>query len=687
MTSDDPSKSQSKASGAPIPSLVAMAHESLQITSTLASNRKADDIVPEEDPGLDSRRRRLYRAFENHHESLKFNKLMDSLGLLEEYYCFVRNFTPAFTGMALRVPALVGKKIIQTVADQDTYVLIEADFKAEGKEIGSIRQQLNSTKDIIIEPINKENEKGLVKCFGEIARSSHKMGFTFHYPYDNESLLSSIHIPVEAKSKPQVNINDKDFGQVADYAAALWECQPTRTFVPVLFINGVQLSMFVFTRDICYRTELGAFCHSNAQVNEVDASRVGMTLCRLAFLLTRPPKQFGQFCDTGSCKMNYIQFAHPADGSGLAHAEIGKISSDTMVEITEKRRIKRPINPRGRLSHVFDTVLGGRKVFLKLSWTPVNRLPESAVYSVLQSANIPYVPTLLDSGIIDKDTFGYRVEYLIIADAGKPLAKHLEENAKHGIQKVSELASTALKQVSICLVKAWDAGILHRDVSEGNVVIKNGQATLIDWGYAKLIPNSSLDIDALARKWFFDKDLVMENEELHDSLTGTPLYMSVKVLTGSNFRGVEDDVESMLYVVLNALSENSQCGIGKSAPKPPALDFKDMVNLAHVRSCCLSIKSLYKASFGVKACSDALDLLLDKFRNYLFVRDGEYIGCRMAMDSNYKQSVDIEQLSQITGMTPKPKWEGRTRASTRRANDADTQDMPPPRKQRARSRK
>ncbi|KAI9474889.1 hypothetical protein BX667DRAFT_507170 [Coemansia mojavensis] len=623
--------------------------------------------------------------------------------------------------MALRVPALVGKKIIQTVADQDTYVLIEADFKAEGKEIGSIRQQLNSTKDIIIEPINKENEKGLVKCFGEIARmfnicnfmlndsgnpvwpyirwngqasqdkraagSSHKMGFTFHYPYDNESLLSSIHIPVEAKSKPQVNINDKDFGQVADYAAALWECQPTRTFVPVLFINGVQLSMFVFTRDICYRTELGAFCHSNAQVNEVDASRVGMTLCRLAFLLTRPPKQFGQFCDTGSCKMNYIQFAHPADGSGLAHAEIGKISSDTMVEITEKRRIKRPINPRGRLSHVFDTVLGGRKVFLKLSWTPVNRLPESAVYSVLQSANIPYVPTLLDSGIIDKDTFGYRIEYLIIADAGKPLAKHLEENAKHGIQKVSELASTALKQVSICLAKAWDAGILHRDVSKGNVVIKNGQATLIDWGYAKLIPNSSLDIDALARKWFFDKDLVMENEELHDSLTGTPLYMSVKVLTGSNFRGVEDDVESMLYVVLDALSENSQCGIGKSAPKPPALDFKDMVNLAHVRSCCLSIKSLYKASFGVKACSDALDLLLDKFRNYLFVRDGEYIGCRMAMDSSYKQSVDIEQLNQITGMTPKSKWEGRTRASTRRANDADTQDMPPPRKQRARSRK
>ncbi|KAJ1738119.1 hypothetical protein LPJ68_005817 [Coemansia sp. RSA 1086] len=112
-----------------------------------------------------------------------------------------------------------------------------------------------------------------------------------------------------------------------------------------------------------------------------------------------------------------------------------------------------------------------------------------------------------------------------------------------------------------------------------------------------------------------------------------------------------------------------------------------MVNLAHVRSCCLSIKSLYKASFGVKACSDALDLLLDKFRNYLFVRDGEYIGCRMAMDSSYKQSVGIEQLNQITGMTPKPKWEGRTRASTRRANDADTQDMPPPRKQRARSRK
>ncbi|KAJ1865982.1 hypothetical protein LPJ55_006033, partial [Coemansia sp. RSA 990] len=143
-------------------------HGNTQITSTPASKRKAGDIVPEEDPGLDSRRRRLYRAFENHHESLKFNKLMDNLGLAEEYDYFVRSFAPAFTGMALRVPALVGKKIIQTVAKQNSYVLIEADFKAEGKEIGSIRQQLNSTKDIIIEPINKENEKGLVKCFEEV---------------------------------------------------------------------------------------------------------------------------------------------------------------------------------------------------------------------------------------------------------------------------------------------------------------------------------------------------------------------------------------------------------------------------------------------------------------------------------------------------------------------------------------
>ncbi|KAJ2450721.1 hypothetical protein EV183_004089 [Coemansia sp. RSA 2336] len=91
---------------------------------------------------------------------------------------------------------------------------------------------------------------------------------------------------------------------------------------------------------------------------------------------------------------------------------------------------------------------------------PVNRLPEFVVYEVLQSAGIPYVPMLLDSGIVDAGTFRYRVEYLVIADAGVPLTRYLELNARGDIENMGAIASTALQQVSICLARAWQAGIL-----------------------------------------------------------------------------------------------------------------------------------------------------------------------------------------------------------------------------------
>ncbi|KAJ2850239.1 hypothetical protein IWW36_002035 [Coemansia brasiliensis] len=324
---------------------------------------------------------------------------------------------------------------------------------------------------------------------------------------------------------------------------------------------------------------------------------------------------------------------------------------------------------RGRLCHIFKTEFAGRKVFLKLSWTPVSRLPEPAAYDVLQSANISHTPTLLDNGIVDKGTFGYRVEYLVIADAGVPLIKYLEKNTKNGLAKSERID-------------------LHR-ANAGNVTIKGGQATLIDWGYAKLIPNNSLDIDALAKKWFFNKKDVMDNEDAHDPLAGTPLYMSIQVLAGSKFRTVVDDIESMFYVVLHALCENSQSGIGKFVAKPPPLDFKENTNLAHVRGCCFSIEDLYKSSFGVKAHLEELELLLGEFRNYLFVRDGKYIGCYLAVDKSYQRSVDMDQLYQIAGMAPKPAWKDRTRSSAKRPHKAvaSTRSMPPPRKRQAKSKK
>ncbi|KAJ2045096.1 hypothetical protein H4S04_005845 [Coemansia sp. S16] len=106
-------------------------------------------------------------------------------------------------------------------------------------------------------------------------------------------------------------------------------------------------------------------------------------------------------------------------------------------------------------------------VILKISSTPMNRLPEGAIYVVL---------TTKDANNID----GYRVEYVLMEDCGTTVVN-----------------------------------VLHRDISPGNVTIKGGHTYLIDWGYAKLLCLSSESLDTVILKRpngqndYFQTDLAM----------------------------------------------------------------------------------------------------------------------------------------------------------------------------------
>ncbi|KAJ2714626.1 hypothetical protein H4S00_005091, partial [Coemansia sp. D1744] len=56
--------------------------------------------------------------------------------------------------------------------------------------------------------------------------------------------ISSVHIPIVVQPATiDDEIPDSVFGEMADYAHAIWTCQSTRLFVPVLLIHGVQLSL------------------------------------------------------------------------------------------------------------------------------------------------------------------------------------------------------------------------------------------------------------------------------------------------------------------------------------------------------------------------------------------------------------------------------------------------------------
>ncbi|KAJ2732388.1 hypothetical protein IW152_003861 [Coemansia sp. BCRC 34962] len=190
--------------------------------------------------------------------------------------------------------------------------------------------------------------------------------------------------------------------------------------------------------------------------------------------------------------------------------------------------------------------------------------------------------------------------------------------------------------------------ILHWDISIGNVMVDtSSMVRVIDWGYGKLLPDAGLTHEAaahrraVATKWQLeDMSILATSKAIHQSLTGTSLYMSIPVLCGAGVRGLLDDFESLFYVILHALSalENSK------DPVICAFDFHESRNLAMVRTGCLASEACFLSFFGVTRCSDALHKLLCNLREYLFVSNGKYIAPDLVVDPCTPRGTDVQLL-------------------------------------------
>ncbi|KAJ2153018.1 hypothetical protein J3F82_002280, partial [Coemansia sp. RSA 637] len=293
--------------------------------------------------------------------------------------------------------------------------------------------------------------------------------------------------------------------------------------------------------------------------------------------------------------------------------------------------------------HAVGVEKNGRDFILKLAWAPVDQLPESAVYDALKAANIPNIPLIFDSGIIIENSFGYRVEYLLIEDCGISLTKYLLTQSHWDMKWMSDNAAKPMSQIVECIYNAWNAGILHRDISASNILVKGGHIRIIDWGSATLLEKSSVDIDAIETKWLFKKETDKYNKYKPDA-AGTSLYKSIPVLIGATQRSIVDDIESALYVVLESVFKTRPDNLNV---EPIALRLESEQSLAFVRGCCLSDVDYYRQAFGIPYCSERFAWLLDTFREYLFVRNGEYIGSKLAMQPFFERTVEIQQLERI----------------------------------------
>ncbi|EIW54482.1 uncharacterized protein TRAVEDRAFT_52187 [Trametes versicolor FP-101664 SS1] len=196
-------------------------------------------------------------------------------------------------------------------------------------------------------------------------------------------------------------------------------------------------------------------------------------------------------------------------------------------------------------------------VFLKDMWrlSRVGYLPEGVTVARLNAAGVPHVPTLVCHGVVDgqvtlsdqltdHETFASRVHYRIaVSEVGKPL-----DTFNHSKELLD-----ALKCCIIAHSRAMEIPILHRDISDGNILLvwnpslNKWEGMLTDWEIATDFTEAC----------HYDGDPVL--------CCGTQVFAAVRVLEatrGAPEREAEDDLEGflhvLLYLCLRYLSSNLQ---------------------------------------------------------------------------------------------------------------------------------
>ncbi|KAJ1916038.1 hypothetical protein H4219_004005 [Mycoemilia scoparia] len=171
--------------------------------------------------------------------------------------------------------------------------------------------------------------------------------------------------------------------------------------------------------------------------------------------------------------------------------------------------------------------------YLKIVTNRNDRLLEAGMIKDLGRVDVSNIPKILGSYIYPTQST-FRHELLVISDCGKPIDEYLAENITN--KDLESILQNIIKQVITTIFEPYTCGYLHRDISSGNIVVDDsGKATLIDWGCARQYNT-------------------IEPIESPDYLTGTGIFLSIRMLKRYKNRTFTDDVESAFYVACRSLS-------------------------------------------------------------------------------------------------------------------------------------
>ncbi len=129
---------------------------------------------------------------------------------------------------------------------------------------------------------------------------------------------------------------------------------------------------------------------------------------------------------------------------------------------------------------------------------------------ILSQLNHPNIAQVFDFGLSEKNIPFIAIEFI----EGRTLEQTLAENGAFDLATVYDI----VLQLCAALSHAHKAGIIHRDVKPGNIMLqdngKPARAVLLDFGIAKLIANNDTDSDT-------DQQITSTGYVI-----GSPFYMS-----------------------------------------------------------------------------------------------------------------------------------------------------------------
>ncbi|KAJ2516750.1 hypothetical protein H4217_004390, partial [Coemansia sp. RSA 1939] len=442
------------------------------------------------------------------------------------------------------------------------------------------------------------------------------------YTRTPKKTMDSVHIIFEAKASPNADSVNEVLGQIGVYAETVWKAQFTRKFVPVFLLHGPNLTLYIFSRSYPAVIPLGFIFHNPAIKNNVDVDEHVRTLQNLCFLLMQPSDKFGHIVDVSKTDATYLSF-----GGTHRNATVALATSKAPRVVKVSKTICQQADVYRRVGYICDTKFEKKKAVLKLSWTPVSRIPEGAVYDVLRLNGVEGIPEIYSSGIICADFLGNRLEYIIMEHCGDSLTTYFDGKCRPNELPQNERRkklANIVQDVSACLVQAYSAGVLHRDVSMGNIAISGDKVFVIDWGYARFLDKKILENvrSHINDTWGIDVNSFARTERKQDPMTGTTCFMSIRVLIAAKTRSLWDDIESLFYVVLGCLFSSYKNGFKSDGA--PGFEHASNKKSALAKAGGVGASD-YAWVFGAEDASEEVLGVANKLHTILFYRDGRCI--------------------------------------------------------------